>query len=118
MFGSVKKIQWSVLAGLAGLLLAAGNARAATNPTSCTNDIDCVATPSCGGDVCDWNHAPMRTCKPAGGDAQGMDGWCAVDSDCKCMGQGAVCHCALLHEDRRAAARGPGRFDRLGRFDR
>src|SRR5450432_1554879 len=73
---------------LAGVLVfvGAGAAHAAANPTMCTNDIDCVATPSCGGDVCDYSTQPP-TCKPAGGAAKAQDGWCDPthgDADCKC----------------------------------
>jgi MYXO-CTERM domain-containing protein len=80
----------SCLAGLVCLLLAA-SARAASNPTSCQNDIDCVATPQCGGDVCDYITAPIETCKPQGSQPKGGDGWCTVDSDCKCASLGAKC---------------------------
>lgn len=80
-----------LLAGLACLLVA-GTATAQTNPANCTNDIDCVATPQCGGDVCDWSTTPgQMKCKPAGSYPKGMDGWCTMDSDCKCMGLGATC---------------------------
>jgi MYXO-CTERM domain-containing protein len=80
----------ALLVGVA-CLFSAGGARAATNPASCTNDKDCVATPECGGDVCDWNHSPIMTCKAAGADPAGSDGWCSVDTDCKCYAQGARC---------------------------
>jgi hypothetical protein len=59
------------------------------NPSACINDIDCVATPNCGGDICDW-LAGMK-CQPAGHSPKGQDGWCATDADCKCKGQGARC---------------------------
>lgn len=75
------------------LLVVAGNpgrSNAADNPTTCTNDIDCVATPACGGDVCDWGTSPPK-CKAAGSQPKGDDGWCAVDADCKCKGLGAKC---------------------------
>jgi MYXO-CTERM domain-containing protein len=78
------------LAGLLSLGLA-GGARAATNPASCVNDIQCVATPNCGGEVCDFNRTPTMTCKAAGTDPKGADGWCTVDSDCKCFSLGARC---------------------------
>jgi MYXO-CTERM domain-containing protein len=38
------------------------------------------------------------TCVNAGAAAQGSDGWCSSDSDCKCMGEGATCvapHCTF-----------------------
>jgi uncharacterized membrane protein YgcG len=81
-------IRWSFLAGLA-YLLAVGSARAAPNPTSCQNDIDCVATPQCGGDVC--TYGVTMSCTPAGTAAKGSDGWCTADTDCKCYAQGARC---------------------------
>jgi len=69
------RTKWTLL--LSGLvcLFAAGPASAQTNPATCTNDIDCVATPQCGGDICDWNSttAPMK-CRPAGSYAAGNDG--------------------------------------------
>jgi hypothetical protein len=59
------------------------------NPATCTNDVDCIATPQCGGDICDWSTG--MTCKPAGVGMKGSDGWCATDTDCKCVTQGARC---------------------------
>ena len=47
-------------------LFAAGTAAAQTNPATCMNDDDCVATPACGGDVCDWSVVGQMTCKAAG----------------------------------------------------
>jgi MYXO-CTERM domain-containing protein len=67
----------------------AATARAASNPGTCTNDIDCIATPECGGDVCDY---PQLKCMPANPAAPGNDGWCTVDTDCKCYAQGARCN--------------------------
>src|SRR4051812_34826660 len=90
MFGSVKKVQLSLLVGVVGILLA-GSASAASNPTSCLNDIDCIATPQCGGDVCPYDGPHPFTCQPAGAGAKGHDGWCTSDTDCKCMAQGARC---------------------------
>jgi MYXO-CTERM domain-containing protein len=82
---------WMLFAGLA-CLLAAGTAAAQSNPTSCTNDIDCVATPSCGGDICDWaTQLGQMKCHPAGAYPAGQDGWCTHDSDCKCKDLGATC---------------------------
>ena len=83
----------TILVGIAAVvgLLAAGSARAATNPVPCANDIDCVATPGCGGEVCRYAGDHPFTCQPAGTDPKGMDGWCTHDSDCKCHDQGAVC---------------------------
>ena len=76
---------------------AAATAAAQTNPATCVNDIDCVATPTCGGDVCDWNGTPAQKCRPAGTSPKGMDGWCMMDTDCKCMGMGATCDTGTLH---------------------
>jgi hypothetical protein len=68
-----------------------GEALAASNPASCDNDIDCVATPDCGGDVCTYSATGSPVCTPAGTGANGQDGWCTSDSDCKCYAQGAKC---------------------------
>src|SRR5204863_55752 len=76
-------------------------AGAADNPASCVNDIDCIATPACGGDLCDWEQA--LKCKPAGG---ANKGWCMADSDCKCPG--AKCttefHCTITQPAASGAA--------------
>ncbi len=77
-----------VLSFLFVFSLLGGAARAAGNPPSCVNDIDCVATPACGGDVCDY---PQLKCMPADASHQGSDGWCTVDTDCKCHADGATC---------------------------
>ena len=71
------RTKWIVLTGLL-CLLAAGTAAAQTNPATCTNDIDCVATPTCGGDVCDWSNVSNHVCKAAGSAAKGSDGWCTT----------------------------------------
>jgi hypothetical protein len=89
MSSSGKKLGWSLIAGLC--LLLSGRAFAASNPATCMNDIDCVATPQCGGDVCNFNVTP-HVCAPAGGSAKGSDGWCSKDSDCKCMAESAKCN--------------------------
>jgi hypothetical protein len=83
----------TILVGIAAVvgLLVTGSARAATNPAQCRNDIDCVATPDCGGEVCPYEGNHAFTCQPAGQYPKGADGWCTVDSDCKCHAQGAVC---------------------------
>jgi hypothetical protein len=58
---------------------------------ACMNDIDCKTNgTACGTDVCNWNVMP-QVCAAAGHAAQGMDGWCTVDTDCKCHAQGAKC---------------------------
>ncbi len=74
------------------LFVGSHGATAASNPTSCTNDIDCVATPQCGGDVCTYAASGSMTCTPAGTGSKGADGWCTVDTDCKCYAQGARCN--------------------------
>ena len=56
---------------------------------ACTNDSDCPDA-QCGGQVCDWTSLP-QTCKAAGTQPQGMDGWCTTNDDCKCKGEGATC---------------------------
>jgi hypothetical protein len=78
-------IRLSFLVGLICLLAGAGTARAA-----CTVDTDCTGNAACGGDICDF-YGTVPTCKPAGGHPNGMDGWCNVDTDCKCHAQGATC---------------------------
>src|SRR5437763_16685829 len=93
MIWSGRNLNWFVFVGaLVGLvsLCAARSAGAATNPTTCVNDIDCVATPQCGGDVCDYTVQPP-VCKPAGSQPKGSDGWCTTDDQCKCQAQGATC---------------------------
>jgi len=72
-------------------LFAAGTAAAQTNPATCVNDDDCVATPACGGDICDWSVVGQMTCKAAGGHPKGQDGWCTTTDDCKCKDMGATC---------------------------
>ena len=75
---------------LAGILIstAAGVARAAgTDTTPCVNDTDCGATPGCGGKVCDFFGT--KTCITAMGG--GQEGWCTMDSGCKCQSEGATC---------------------------
>jgi hypothetical protein len=90
MSSSGKKLGWSLIAGLC--LLLSGRAFAASNPASCINDVDCVATPTCGGEVCDF--VGTQKCVAADATKHGMDGWCTTqhgDDDCKCKGQGAKC---------------------------
>jgi MYXO-CTERM domain-containing protein len=72
-------------------LFAAGTAAAQANPANCTNDIQCVATPTCGGEVCDWSDVSNHVCKAAGSAAKGSDGWCTTTDDCKCKDLGATC---------------------------
>lgn len=93
MSSSGKKLVGSLIAGFC--LLFSARVFAASNPDKCVNDIDCVATPECGGDVCDYNSGP--SCKPAGTGPVGKDGWCTKDSDCKCFAQGAKCNSNLFY---------------------
>src|SRR5258708_1321516 len=86
MSSSGKKLGW-LIAGFCVLL--SGRVFAA-NPATCMNDIDCVATPQCGGDVCNFGVTP-HVCAPAGTGSKGSDGWCTTDADCKCKAQGATC---------------------------
>ena len=87
-------VRWSVLAGLAGLLVA-GRAQAQTAP--CQVDIDCPNA-ACGGEVC-VHSSGLSMCVPANtSGASGVsDGWCAsaagaeVNSNCKCASMGATC---------------------------
>ena len=108
------RTKWMLLTGL-GCLLAAGTAAAQSNPASCTNDVDCVATPACGGDVCDWSTAPMMKCKPAGVKPAGMDGWCTTDDSCKCKGLGRDLRGRLLHVHPPLRRPGRGRLHEHGR---
>jgi len=80
------RTKWMLLTAIT-CLFAAGTASAQSNPASCTNDDDCVATPQCGGDVCDWTDINNHVCKPAGT----SDGWCTTTDDCKCKDIGATC---------------------------
>jgi hypothetical protein len=61
----------------------------------CTTDTDCPG-PFCGSEVCQWTVSG-HACVPAGTDPQGYDGWCMIDVNCKCAGQGATCDTALGH---------------------
>jgi hypothetical protein len=74
--------------GLFALALVAPQIARATGE-ACTNDIDCKTGPTCGGEICDWG-AGMK-CQPATAANPGTDGWCTVDTDCKCKAQGASC---------------------------
>ena len=77
-------LKFLATAGALSVMMVSSPAKAA----SCINDVDCPE-PACGGQVCDYNKG--LTCQPAGGAPKGQDGWCTVDSDCKCMGMGAKC---------------------------
>ena len=80
---------------------ATGDAAAPSQPVGeggpCYNDVDCPIA-VCGGQVCDWTRQSATPvgdklfyCTAAGHARQGSDGWCTVDSDCKCFGLGARC---------------------------
>jgi hypothetical protein len=85
------RMNWMLLAGFL-CLFSAGTAVAQSNPATCANDDDCIATPACGGDVCDWATEPgLMKCKAAGSYPKGEDGWCTTTDDCKCKGMGATC---------------------------
>ncbi len=88
--GSVAMLVASISLFAASTALADGEA--------CYVDKDCPGA-ACGDAVCNWGKLAPKAdgtkiyyCNPAGTDAVGMDGWCTVDADCKCMGEGAVCH--------------------------
>jgi len=85
-----------VLAGIAGLLLAAGRANAQTS--ACNVDTDCPNA-ACGGQTCIKSSGGSH-CAPANTETtSGLgDGWCASpdggapdDNACKCKAQGATC---------------------------
>jgi hypothetical protein len=85
------RTKWMLLTAIT-CLFAAGTASAQSNPANCVNDIDCIATPQCGGDICDWsNLSAGMHCKAAGSQPKGMDGWCTTTDDCKCKDMGATC---------------------------
>ncbi|HTA90869.1 MAG TPA: hypothetical protein VK745_14860 [Polyangiaceae bacterium] len=77
--------------GVIGFCTAALLAPQAARATgeACVNDIDCKTDPSCGGEICDYTKG--ETCQPATAAGSGMEGWCTVDTDCKCHSEGAVC---------------------------
>lgn len=86
------------LASLVGSFALFAASTALADGEACFNDIDCPGT-ACGDAVCNWNkqaNTPMGSktfyCNPAGSQTPvGKDGWCTVDSDCKCASQGAKC---------------------------
>jgi hypothetical protein len=91
MNAGTKMLRSLLMAALiAGVVGVSSVAHAAANPATCVNDDDCIATPTCGGDVCDYSVQPP-VCKPAGGAAKGNDGWCTTSANCKCKGVGATC---------------------------
>ena len=73
---------------------------------ACDNDLDCPDDggfplpdgSKCGGEVCNRSRlspSPVGNkifwCNWAGSNAQGQEGWCTTDADCKCRGFGAKC---------------------------
>ena len=74
--------------GLCAAALLAPQAAKATGE-ACVNDIDCKTGPTCGGEICDYTKG--ETCQPATAAGSGMEGWCTVDTDCKCHAEGATC---------------------------
>jgi hypothetical protein len=72
-------------------------ARPASAQIQCSTDTDCPGA-TCGSYVCQWTVSG-HACVQAGTDLQGYDGWCTIDSNCKCAGQGATCasnsHCTF-----------------------
>ncbi len=78
----------------------------------CTNDVDCTGGgAACGGDVCQWDAEGNHTCVPAGTDGVGKDGWCTIDTDCKCMAEGATCtgiHCSFTEAGAASGGTGGG----------
>jgi hypothetical protein len=74
----------------AGSSATSGGSASGALPQACVNDIDCTANgTACGSDVCVW---PGMRCMPAGYGKIGTEGWCTVDTDCKCYRQGAKCY--------------------------
>jgi len=72
------------------LLCGSGEVRAAGNPVSCDNDIDCVATPECGGDVCTYSATGLPACTPAGtGAGQAGEGGSSADGGGGCSTSGS-----------------------------
>ncbi|HEX3775114.1 MAG TPA: hypothetical protein VHV51_11660 [Polyangiaceae bacterium] len=76
---------FSVIAGLVLVSLALSRVAHATGEP-CTVDTDCKTDPSCGGEICDWTK--MQTCQPATAEPEG---WCTLDTHCKCQAEGATC---------------------------
>jgi hypothetical protein len=82
----VAVVYCSVVAGLIGLL----SASTASAQTACDVDRDCPGT-ACGTQVC-VKSSGGSACMDANPGMSGIsDGWCNVDSDCKCHSLGAVC---------------------------
>lgn len=95
---------FGTIAVLAAALFSAQAAHATGE--HCTNDIDCKTGPSCGGEICDWEKA--MTCQPATASGSGKEGWCTVDTDCKCAAQGATCDKTMFQCTKTVAASGTG----------
>lgn len=97
-----KMLRSLTLAGIvAGFVTFAGPAQAVDNPASCTNDVDCIADPACGGSLCDWDSGLI--CKPSGTPNKG---WCMADTDCKCHSTGATCDLTIHHCSKTTASAG------------
>jgi MYXO-CTERM domain-containing protein len=93
----MKAMLRGTLATLVGSMALLAASTAFAEGEACYNDIDCPGT-ACGDAVCNWTKSapvPMGmkvfACNPAGSQPAGADGWCTVDSDCKCASQGAKC---------------------------
>jgi len=93
---------FGTIAVLAAALFSAQAAQATGE--SCMNDINCKTGPSCGGEVCDWTKG--MTCQPATASGSGQEGWCTVDTDCKCAG--AKCNLSQCSQTVPAAGTGGG----------
>jgi hypothetical protein len=73
---------------------------------ACVNDIDCKTGPTCGGEICDWTK--LMTCQPASATGSGSEGWCSVDTDCKCKADGATCDKTMFQCTKTTNATGSG----------
>lgn len=89
----MKALRRGLLSTLFGSVALLASSVALADGEECINDIDCPGA-ECGGPVCNWSkpQGMKYTCNPAGSQTKGSDGWCTTDADCKCKGQGAVCH--------------------------
>jgi len=95
---------FGTIAVLAAALFSAQAAHATGE--KCMNDIDCKTGTTCGGEICDWTKA--MTCQPATASGSGQEGWCTVDTDCKCAAEGAKCNPNLFQCTKTVAASGSG----------
>ena len=104
----MRTIVFSLVCGGA-LAASVATARPASAQIQCNADTDCPGA-TCGSSVCQWTVSG-HACVPAGTDLQGYDGWCTIDSNCKCAGQGATCasnsHCTFtVSQDAGASSTG------------